>query len=211
MLVVRFAPKLTHSHLVNYQWQSNGHCFDNCKASYAFAIVQGENCWCTNYAPADTTSLGSCNMPCPGFPFESCGSNDTFGYIALNKAPLGTVGASESQSSTSSPAQAPTSISQVVSSPTSPQAVLHSSSFLAKVSSSLSKTIAAQLSSGNLFRASAFQQPSTSTVLTPSTQTTSLMPKPVTVHQTVTASPSVKISLVPIVFNPYQFAELNLI
>ncbi|KAL8698120.1 MAG: hypothetical protein Q9201_006745 [Fulgogasparrea decipioides] len=102
------------SQLMSDNYQSNGKCFDTCKANYAFAVVQGKNCWCSNFAPADTTSTGSCNTPCPGYPFEQCGSSGFFGYIPLNKAPLGTLGASsQSQSSTSSPLQLATSSSQV--------------------------------------------------------------------------------------------------
>ncbi|KAI4109096.1 MAG: hypothetical protein LQ339_001901 [Xanthoria mediterranea] len=98
---------------VTYDYQSAGRCFDNCKAQYAFAIVKGKSCWCSDYAPADTTSLGSCSSPCPGYPFEQCGSDAFFGYIAIGKAPAGTTGASQSQSSTSSPPEVSTSISEV--------------------------------------------------------------------------------------------------
>ncbi|KAL9593390.1 MAG: hypothetical protein Q9219_007571 [cf. Caloplaca sp. 3 TL-2023] len=108
------------SQIVNDDYQSNGKCFETCKANYAFAVVQGKDCWCSNYAPADTASLGSCSSPCPGFPFEQCGSSGFFGYIPLNKAPLGTLGASSSQSPTSSPIEQATSISQVTPS-TTPQ------------------------------------------------------------------------------------------
>ncbi|KAI4197597.1 MAG: hypothetical protein LQ350_005831 [Teloschistes chrysophthalmus] len=86
---------------VSDDYQSNGKCFDTCKANYAFAVVQAKNCWCSNYIPADTTSVGSCNVPCPGYPFEKCGSSGFFGYVPLNKAPSGTLGASQSQSPTS--------------------------------------------------------------------------------------------------------------
>ncbi|CAO1596874.1 hypothetical protein XANCAGTX0491_000701 [Xanthoria calcicola] len=98
---------------VTYDYQSAGRCFDNCKAQYAFAIVKGKSCWCSDYAPGDTTSLGSCSSPCPGYPFEQCGSDAFFGYIAIGKAPVGTIGASQSQSSTSSPPEVSTSISEV--------------------------------------------------------------------------------------------------
>ncbi|KAL8797259.1 MAG: hypothetical protein Q9182_007213 [Xanthomendoza sp. 2 TL-2023] len=100
--------------LVSNDYQSNGKCFDTCNAQYAFAIVQGKNCWCSDYAPADTTSVSSsCNTPCPGYPFEQCGSGQYFGYIKLNKPAVGTTGASQPQSSTSSPREVATSISQV--------------------------------------------------------------------------------------------------
>ncbi|KAI4246174.1 MAG: hypothetical protein L6R40_002127 [Gallowayella cf. fulva] len=99
--------------VVSDDYQSNGKCFDTCKANYAFAVVQGKNCWCSNYAPADTASVSaSCSTPCPGYPFEQCGSAQFFGYIKLNKDPIGTLGASQPQSS-SSPPKVSTSISQV--------------------------------------------------------------------------------------------------
>ncbi|KAL9586217.1 MAG: hypothetical protein Q9212_001042 [Teloschistes hypoglaucus] len=103
---------------VSDDYQSNGKCFDTCKANYAFAVVQAKNCWCSNYIPADTTSVGSCNVPCPGYPFEKCGSSGFFGYVPLNKAPFGTLGVSQSQSTTSSPVQPATSKSSVTPSAT---------------------------------------------------------------------------------------------
>ncbi|KAL8888682.1 MAG: hypothetical protein Q9215_003910 [Flavoplaca cf. flavocitrina] len=98
---------------VTYDYQSAGRCFDSCKAQYAFAVVQGKSCWCSDYEPADTTSLGSCSSPCPGYPFEQCGSGENFGYIALGKAPSGTIGANQDQAPASSPPEVSTSISQV--------------------------------------------------------------------------------------------------
>lgn len=198
---------------VTDNYQSNGKCFDTCKANYAFAVVQGKNCWCSNYAPADTSSLGSCSSPCPGFPYEQCGSSEFFGYIPLNKAPLGTAGGSQSQSSTSSPVEQATSISQVVSSPASPYSSSRPSTFPVRPSSSTSPIAVDQLSSRTFLGLSTSSQllsfvtsvSSFPQVLTPSVQTPPT-PKPVTVQQTVTASPSVKISLVSIVcFCPPQF------
>lgn len=82
---------------VDAQFQSNGLCHDHCQNDgngYAFAILQGLNCWCSNYAPGQTTSLSSCNEVCPGFGTETCGSeaDGLFGYIALDITPSGTVG-----------------------------------------------------------------------------------------------------------------------
>jgi hypothetical protein len=81
-----------------WPYQSNGWCHDHCVANYSFAIVQGFNCWCSDYAPASTTSLSNCNTKCPGFT-EYCGGNGLFGYIALSLAPAGTIDASASSSS----------------------------------------------------------------------------------------------------------------
>jgi hypothetical protein len=81
-----------------WQYQSNGWCHDHCVEDYAFAIVQGYNCWCSNYAPGVTSSSGDCNTECPGYN-EFCGGTGYFGYIALNQAPAGTIGASGSTAS----------------------------------------------------------------------------------------------------------------
>ncbi|KAL8696661.1 MAG: hypothetical protein Q9224_002682 [Gallowayella concinna] len=186
------------SQVVTNNYQSNGECFDTCKANYAFAVVQGKNCWCSDYAPADTASVSSsCNTPCPGYPFEQCGSGQYFGYIKLNKAAVGTLGASQRQSSTSSPAEVATSNSQVVSSPTPPRLTSRSFSVSTEASSSTSAIAENQLSSMISFRPLTFSEPpffttsisSKFTILTPSVQTPPA-PKSVTVQETVTASPS---------------------
>ena len=92
------------------QYQSNGACQDTCQKSFAYAVLQGNNCWCSNYAPADQTDTGSCNSQCPGFT-EQCGNPGAglFGYYQLgNVQPSGTAGAAAA-SSTSSPAAASSS------------------------------------------------------------------------------------------------------
>lgn len=81
-------------------YQSNGLCYDFCKDEYAFAVVQYDGCWCSNYVPDTTMSTSSCNTPCPGFDPENCGGNGLYGYIQLFKQALGTQGASESSSTT---------------------------------------------------------------------------------------------------------------
>src|ERR1700722_14633874 len=64
-------------------------------SDYAFAIIQDFNCWCSNYAPSVTSSSSNCNTVCPGYN-EFCGGNGYYGYIALNLAPSGTSGVSDS-------------------------------------------------------------------------------------------------------------------
>jgi cell wall integrity and stress response component len=80
------------------QFNSNGACFTNCKSQYAFAIVQGTACWCSNYIPAEVSSNDDCDSACPGYPQELCGStsSDLFGYIQLTLPASGTAGASSS-------------------------------------------------------------------------------------------------------------------
>jgi len=102
-----------------WTFQSNGWCSTHCQDDYAFAVIQGNNCWCSNYIPADQSSVSDCSDKCPGYPAESCGSlgDNLFGYVALSKSPSGTMGAASSTSSTTSAAA--TSSSQPTSEPTS--------------------------------------------------------------------------------------------
>ncbi|GAB7360131.1 hypothetical protein MBLNU230_g7894t1 [Neophaeotheca triangularis] len=86
--------------------QSNGACFTQCADNYAFAVVQWQSCWCSNYIPANQLSIGSCNQDCPGYPSEKCGNEDNglYGYVPLRREPSGTAGASSAQE-TSAPAE----------------------------------------------------------------------------------------------------------
>lgn len=90
-------------------WASLGKCHDSCVQQYAFAIVQGSTCWCSNYAPGSTVATTDCNAPCPGYPYEFCGAEDSglFGYLALNKPPSGTMSASAPSSPSSAAAVSP--------------------------------------------------------------------------------------------------------
>ncbi|RMD43501.1 hypothetical protein DV735_g1688, partial [Chaetothyriales sp. CBS 134920] len=80
-------------------FQSTGLCGDHCRGSYAFAIIQGYNCWCSSYIPADQVSTSNCNQGCPGIDTESCGSTsaDLYSYFLIAPGtPLGTSGSSDS-------------------------------------------------------------------------------------------------------------------
>ncbi|KAF7192679.1 Cell wall integrity and stress response component 4 [Pseudocercospora fuligena] len=92
------------STFVSNIYQSNGACYDTCKGSYAFAVVQYQSCWCSNDIPADQEDVGSCNQDCPGYPAEKCGNQGSglYGYVPLPNAPSGTAGASSASSTTSS-------------------------------------------------------------------------------------------------------------
>ncbi|OQO10985.1 hypothetical protein B0A48_05240 [Cryoendolithus antarcticus] len=95
-------------------YQSNGACFQQCLQDYAFAIVQYQQCWCSNYIPAEQLGTGSCDTPCPGYPDESCGNDNSglFGYIPLRRQPSGTAGvASSTQASSTAPTPTPSSTS----------------------------------------------------------------------------------------------------
>ena len=93
-------------HLENYVYESNGYCSDKCKGQFAFAVVQDQSCWCSNYIPASQQSVSQCGEKCPGYPFENCGSlaNGLFGYVALDKSPSGTAKGSTAQITVSIPA-----------------------------------------------------------------------------------------------------------
>lgn len=181
---------------------------DTCKAGYAFAIVQYQSCWCSDYIPAQITTTSSCNVDCPGFPPEKCGSLSAglFGYIALSKSPSGTLGAASSSPSSSSSAEAAVSSAQVVSNPSSAMAP-SSFSFPNQASSPTSTTAASKPLSaaflGPVFFApkvlSTVKISSLTTLLTSFAQDSSPDPSPVTVQRTITASPSILVSYVSIV------------
>lgn len=84
--------------LVYERFQSNGACDKQCNPTYAFAVIQGHYCWCSDYAPGETTSNEDCNSTCPGIDTERCGSttNQLYGYIPLGRLPAGTQGAPSS-------------------------------------------------------------------------------------------------------------------
>lgn len=73
-------------------YQSNGLCYYFCVADYAFAVLQYNGCWCSDYVPDTTVSLSECSTTCPGFPGDLCGGDDLYGYLALTISPSGTRG-----------------------------------------------------------------------------------------------------------------------
>ncbi|KAI1819422.1 hypothetical protein F4861DRAFT_546838 [Xylaria intraflava] len=84
-------------------YQSNGLCHDYCIAmSYSFAILQEEDCWCSDYVPVQSSQVdtGKCNLQCPGWPPDTCGAKGLYGYIYLAKVPSGTADASSTATST---------------------------------------------------------------------------------------------------------------
>jgi len=90
-----------------------GRCFDQCNGGFAFAIVQDNNCWCSDYIPANQVSTGDCNVACPGYPDDLCGNSaeGLYGYVKLSKAAAGTAGASSSPATTSTSSAGRTSLS----------------------------------------------------------------------------------------------------
>ncbi|KAG9247174.1 hypothetical protein BJ878DRAFT_217312 [Calycina marina] len=86
------------------EFQSYGACFTTCDIDndYAFAIIQGNECWCSDYAPGVTTDTDDCNETCPGYEDDICGADGLFAYYTMNKAVSGTIGASSSTAATTS-------------------------------------------------------------------------------------------------------------
>lgn len=182
---------------------SNGKCHDEC-SGYAFAIVQYKNCWCSNYAPGDTTSTGSCNVNCPGYPFEQCGDQSAglYGYIALGPSPQGTQGgaASSAPSPSASPSQDSDSNNQQ-------QAVSDRISPLKGTATSVVGVVPPLSGSpGPLGPSLSTQSPLTSTDtsieaadLTAPSQNSQPSPSQITVQNTVTNTPQVETQVVSVV------------
>lgn len=83
--------------------QTQGLCYNFCvEKNYALAIVQVNNCWCSNFVPDSSkqVSPGQCNSPCPGYPTDVCGTDNLFGYMLGQQKPSGT--ASTGQAGTTS-------------------------------------------------------------------------------------------------------------
>lgn len=84
------------------QWQTLGLCKDSC-VEYAFGVVKGFECWCSDYAPNPANARTDC-VTCPQYNLEKCGNAKTgaYGYIDTGTAPKGTVSDSPASSTASS-------------------------------------------------------------------------------------------------------------
>ncbi|KAH7067832.1 hypothetical protein FB567DRAFT_256668 [Paraphoma chrysanthemicola] len=121
-----------------YTWdyQSNGNCTNHCtqEGSFAFAVIQWKDCYCSNYIPSQQVNINQCQQGCPGFPAEHCGNIDDglYIYIKMSGQPSGTVGGSRPTSAivSSSPppvsTQAPSS-TQIITPPSARPSQLSSS------------------------------------------------------------------------------------
>lgn len=103
----------TNHHTVESIYMSNGRCTTNCTnidPTYAYAIVQGKLCWCSDYAPANTVPVSQCSDTCVGYPFEDCGNQaqGLFGYLQIG-TPAGTQGASSPSSTSAGSGSSPVS------------------------------------------------------------------------------------------------------
>ncbi|KAI7205341.1 hypothetical protein KC315_g9418 [Hortaea werneckii] len=104
---------------VNDIYNSYGSCTKQC-GDYAFAIVQWQDCWCSNYAPANQQSVGDCDQDCPGYPANKCGNEDKglYGYLPISgNEPSGTAGSGSSSEASSTSASTSTELVSTTSSP----------------------------------------------------------------------------------------------
>ncbi|KAI1850113.1 hypothetical protein JX265_003485 [Neoarthrinium moseri] len=110
-------------------YQSDGLCSDFCRSSYAYAIVQDSNCWCSDYTPAAAVQVDTskCDTDCPGYPSDKCGGSGVYGYLSLGKAAAGTLGAD-----TSTTAAAGTT-TQAVTDATTPATTVSPSTYVSTV------------------------------------------------------------------------------
>jgi cell wall integrity and stress response component len=98
-------------------FQTVGLCYDFCIGEYAYAIVNYQSCWCSDWEPADSTEvdMDECNIKCPGYPDEKCGgSRNRFGYIALGMNPSGTSTPAGASTKVDTPPPATTTVQETV-------------------------------------------------------------------------------------------------
>lgn len=162
-------------------YQSNGACYTQCKDGYAFAVLQWQTCWCSNYIPAEQQNVSDCNETCPGYPDDLCGNKAAglYGYVPLPNKPSGTAGASSSQSSTGDSSSTPQSTLQTSSS--APQTSYTSSSDSSTSSTTSSTTSYPVATTGS----------STSSTLAPVTSIRVITVSGAVVTETVTSTPVV--------------------
>lgn len=86
-------------------FMSNGLCRDNCNLQgFAVAVLQGNNCWCSNNVPGNTVDMSNCDTGCPGTANEKCAQNGYYGYYVFGE-PSSTVGAPRRTSPTTTTAE----------------------------------------------------------------------------------------------------------
>ncbi|ORX88783.1 WSC-domain-containing protein, partial [Basidiobolus meristosporus CBS 931.73] len=75
-----------------YEYQSSGKCTEVCSSrGFIYAGTQnGNECYCGNYTPPLSLRVDSskCNIPCAGYPFETCGGAKYLNvYIVSDRKP----------------------------------------------------------------------------------------------------------------------------
>jgi hypothetical protein len=71
-------------------YQTLGLCNDKCQGKFAYAVLQYQECWCSNDKPSETVSVDECNQTCPGYPDQKCGNKGAglYAYVPLDGAPI---------------------------------------------------------------------------------------------------------------------------
>ncbi|PSR81875.1 hypothetical protein BD289DRAFT_484165 [Coniella lustricola] len=153
-------------------YQSEGLCYDECNdGGYALAVLQDQDCWCSNYVPASSerVSTDECDTACPGYPSDYCGGDNLYGYLALSAAVSGTKGATTSTSSTTS---------STTSSSTFTTTQLSTSSTLTEpTQTTASSSTSVDHTTTSTLLTSSIQSSETTTTTSPKTTTTSTDPK----------------------------------
>ncbi|KAG5978881.1 hypothetical protein E4U55_005821 [Claviceps digitariae] len=69
-------------------YQSVGACSSTCGTQYAYAVLQNNLCWCSNYGPDESTQRNNaCHLACPGYPADTCGgAGGLYSYVLVNAA-----------------------------------------------------------------------------------------------------------------------------
>ncbi|KAI0390689.1 hypothetical protein F5Y17DRAFT_48300 [Xylariaceae sp. FL0594] len=124
-------------------YQSDGLCHDFCnKDSWAFAIVQAFSCWCSDYIPDPSSQVDTskCNRACPGWPQDTCGAKDLYGYMQLDSQPSGTKSDNSGPTSTPTPTRSSSSSKVLVSSTSTSTSVVHITTSPTSTTSSTTST-----------------------------------------------------------------------
>jgi len=71
-------------------YQTLGLCNDHCQGKFTYAVLQYQECWCSNDKPSETVDVEDCNQTCPGYPDQKCGNKGAglYAYVPLDGAPI---------------------------------------------------------------------------------------------------------------------------
>lgn len=85
-------------------YQTLGLCNDHCQGKFAYAVLQYQECWCSNDKPSEMVDVEDCNQTCPGYPDQKCGNKGAglYAYVPLDGAPISSSNGTSSASSAGS-------------------------------------------------------------------------------------------------------------
>jgi len=101
-------------------YQTLGLCNDHCQGKFTYAVLQYQECWCSNDKPSETVDVEDCNQTCPGYPDQKCGNKGAglYSYVPLDGAPISSSNGTSLASSAGSVSPASTSNSTMPGSST---------------------------------------------------------------------------------------------